>query len=230
MLEPTKLGRFGECSLMLMTEDPSGAFERILEGLDQQSDLTDLGADAGMMFGSAQVGLVASTSSPPVDKEEHEDGHRLLFIALFLSDQDEDEDVSAYPDHGPWGGEIQAVDFIKLMSAVGGALPRRHEFLHQCHLSASVDQAQLEFPLPIRLWQSKRPFGSLIGARFALEERGARDGWITLEINEDEINASLHFMRSMRLDIDMVEKAWTFVRRIYDNVVVLDDGAGDASR
>lgn len=227
MLEPTKIGRFGESSLMRMTEDQSGVFGRVLEALGQPQEVTALGADAGTMFGSARVGLVASTSSLLTDKGDSEKGRKLVFTALFLSDQGEDDDISPYPQRGPWGAEIQDVEFTKLMTALGDALPGRREFLYRCDLSTSTDQAQFEFPLPIRLWRSKRPFGSLVGARFALEERGARDGWIALDINEDEATASLHFWRGTQLDdVDVVEKAWTFIRRIYDNVLVLGDMGG----
>ena len=205
-------------------------FGRILEALDLQADVTDIGADAGPMFGPAQVGLVASKSRHVAAEEDTDDDPRLLLVALFVSDQDNDEGGRAYPENGPWEGEIQAVDFTKLMSALSNALPNRHEFLYNCHLSASADEAQLEFAVPIRLWHAKRPFGSLVGARFTLEERGARDGWVALDTSEGEVEASLHFVRSMRLDAGTVEKAWTFIRRIYDNVFVLGAPMGDGSQ
>ena len=230
MLEPTKVGRFGECSIMRVAEDQAGVFKRVLESLDQPQGVTALGADAGTVFGSARVGLVASAASDLTGKDDSDNGRELMFTALFLSDQD-DDDTPPYPKHGPWGAEIQDVEFMRLMSAIGEALPGSHEFLYRCDLSTSTDQAQFEFPLPISLWRSKRPFGSLVGARFALEQRGARGGWIALDINEDEATASLHFWRNTRLDDgDMVEKAWTFIRRIYDNVLVLDDAGGGVLR
>ena len=233
MLTPTVLGRFGESFVSLVTPDVSGAFERIKAHLDSAEDVSDLGGDAGSRFGKAQVGVVVSGLTHEADDQTEHDEEQppvdLLFIGIFISDSDDDDELSVFPPTGPAGGVVNEVDFADLISATANELPGRHPFVYRSHLTANVDDAQTEFPLPISFWRSRPPFGSLIGARFELDVRGARDGWLALDSRDDEIAATIGFVRNTELSTGTIDRAWAHLRRIYDKVLIPIAHTGDST-
>ena len=221
-MEPTAVNQFGESALSFIVDDGSGMFESIRARVNGADVATDLGADALERFGDAQVGIVVSTLDAVASQDENdEDPSRppSLFVGVFISDRDDTDDTSSFPPTGPTGREIQEVDFGQLLDAVAISLPSRYPFQYLCHLAVSGDSAELAFALPVTLWRANSPFGPLTGARFDLNARGARDGWIALSSDDDDLLAVLSFVRLTDISVPSIENAWSFIRRIYDKLV-----------
>lgn len=229
MLKPTALGSFGDSFLSHVSEDRSDAFQRIRAQVNGSISTSDLRGDAGDLFGPARVEAVVSVLQEPTGKGDGEGGLSSLFVGLFISDPAEDASPDT-PRHGPTGGHAEEVDFARLLEAVTVALPGRHAFIHRSHLVADAGDADLAFALPISFWRSNPPFGPLVGARFELNARGVRDGWLTLDSREDEVIVGMAFVRDLDLSADSIARAWDFVRRTYDKALLPHAPQGDASR
>lgn len=229
MLKPTALGRFGDSFLSHVSEDSSGAFQRIRAQVNGSISASDLRGDAGDLFGPARVEAVVSALQEPTGKGEDEDDLSSLFVGLFISDPAEDDSLDT-PRPGPTGGHAEEVDFARLLEAVAVALPGRQAFFHRSHLVADAGDADLAFALPISFWRSSPPFGPLIGARFELNTRGVRDGWITLDSRDDEVIVGMAFVRDLELSAKSIARAWDFVRRTYDKAILPHASRGDVPR
>lgn len=219
MLKPTALGRFGDSFLSHVSEDGSDAFQRICAQVGGSTETDDLRGDAGDVFGNARIEAVVSTLRTAVSEGDGKDVGSSLLVGLFISDPTED-DALATPRHGPMSGQAEEVDFAQLLDAVASVLPGRHLFVHRSQLVADAADAELAFALPINFWRSSPPFGPLIGARFELDARGVRDGWITLDCRDDEVVVGMTFARDIDLTTESIVRAWEFLRRNYDKAIV----------
>ena len=219
MLKPTALGRFGDSFLSHVSEDRSDAFQRIRAQVNGSISASDLRGDAGDLFGAARVEAVVSALQELTGKGNGEDNLSSLFVGLFISDPAEDGSLNM-PRPGPTGGHAEEVDFAQLLEAVAVALPGRQTFFHRSHLVADAGDADLAFALPISFWRSNPPFGPLIGARFELNARGVRDGWLTLDSRDDEVIVGMAFVRDLDLSAASIARTWDLVRRTYDKAIV----------
>lgn len=217
-MEPTTVNQFGENVLSLIVDDGLAMFESIRAEVNGAAAATDLGADALNRFGDAQVGLVVSTLDATTSDDDPNTAPS-MFVGFFISDRDDTDEASSFPSMGPTGREILEVDFGQLLGAVANSLPSRYPFQYHCHLTASGEGAELAFALPITFWRTNSPFGPLTGARFELNARGARDGWIALSSDDDDLMVLLSFVRLTDISVQSIESAWRFIRRIYDKLV-----------
>lgn len=205
-----------------MTHVVSGAsvlFDLIRARTQATEDAIALGAVSDTLLEPARVWLVVATTSDATHMAD-EDAGNPLFVTIVWGDRAPGGQEANLPARGPWGGEVQELEFAQLFGALCEILTGQHTFRYRCSLSANSDEAQLEFPLPVNLWRSNRPLGSMVGARFRLEARGARDGWIALDVDDGALQASLDFTRDSVLDHSTIEDSWKLIRRLYDKVIV----------
>ena len=160
---------------------------------------------------------------------DENDDSSSLFVGLSISDPTGDVSPDT-PRFAPISEEPEEVDFGGLLSAVADTLPGRRAFVHRSHLVVDADDADLAFTLPVNFWRSSPPFGSLVGARFELNARGVRDGWITLDSRDDEVFVGMTFERDLELNIDSIARAWEFIRRTYDKAIMPRPQRGDVSQ
>lgn len=230
MLKPTALGRFGDSLLTYVSEDGSDAFRQIRAQALASADAINLRGDAGDLFGDARVeAIVSSLQEAPTSDDGENDDSSPLFVALSISDPTGDAS-SGSPQFSPTGEEPEEVNFEGLLGAVADALPGRRAFVHRSHLAVDADDADLAFALPMNFWRSSPPFGSLVGARFELNARGVRDGWITLDSRDDEWFVGMTFARDLELSVDSIARAWEFIRRTYDKAIVPRSRRGGMSQ
>ena len=205
-----------------MTHVVSGAsvlFDLIRARTQATEDAIALGAVSDTLLEPARVWLVVATTSDATHMAD-EDAGNPLFVTIVWGDRAPGGQEANLPARGPWGGEVQELEFAQLFDALCEILTGQHTFRYRCSLSANSDEAQLEFPLPMNLWRSNRPLGTMVGARFKLEARGARDGWIALDVDDGALQASLEFTRDSVLDHSTIEDSWKLIRRLYDKVIV----------
>ena len=219
VLEPTSLGRFGDNSMTHVGPGASVLFGLVRARVQVAEDAIALGAVTDTLFEPARVWLVVATTSDAT-RMTGEDAGNPFFVTIVWGDRDPGGQEANLPARGPWGGEVQELEFEQLFVALCEILTGQHTFRYRCSLSADSDEAQLEFPLPMNLWRSNRPLGTMVGARFKLEARGARDGWIALDVDDGALQASLEFTRDSVLDHSTIEDSWKLIRRLYDKVIV----------
>lgn len=220
MLKPTRLGRFGHTYVHLVLADESGAFSRIQSAVEGAEGASDLGSDAGAEYGDVSVGLVISALVDSGDDDGEMDDADGLFVGLFISDRDEEDSSPSYPGDGPIGGTVREVGFSDLMNAVSHELAGRHFWQFRSYLGVDAETVDSAFPLPVSFWHSNMPLGQLIGARFELDVRGVRDGSLTIDSDDDELVVVMRFAKNVRVDADLIERAWEPVRRIYDKILI----------
>ena len=239
MLKNTAIGRFGENSFVHVATGQPSAFAAICERLGIDDRPRALVALGGPTFAPAQVALVVSTPEvadhgPPWDERV---GESDVFVAVLVSDEDEHHDDDDEPDqvddtvHSGGDREEEAgagtdttrsvsVELDDLFQATASVLPGRRRFAHHGRLEVDTEHAELEISLPMSLWHEKRPFGTLIGARFELDVRGARDGWIALDTREGYALVHIAFESDYEIASSILNRAWEKLRRIYDGAVV----------
>lgn len=229
MLKPTALGRFGNSFLTHVSEGSPDAFRQIRAQVLASADADNLRGGAGDLFGDARVEVIVSTLRAPMSNGDENDDSSSLFVGLSISDPTGDVSPDT-PRFAPISEEPEEVDFGGLLSAVADTLPGRRAFVHRSHLVVDADDADLAFTLPVNFWRSSPPFGSLVGARFELNARGVRDGWITLDSRDDEVFVGMTFERDLELNIDSIARAWEFIRRTYDKAIMPRPQRGDVSQ
>ncbi len=223
MLEPTSVGVFGRTRAHLHIPDNSGTFDRIVSQFDVLDEVKDFSAIAGSEYGEPAVAMVVSCVDRAIPGTTHRGTERSLWLEFFIGDRsDKISPRRLFPPKGRWGGEFQEVDFSTLFEIATQVMGGRQQLHFQSRIAINASDAQLEFPLPLRLWRSKPPLGSMIGARFELDVRGAKDGWLTLDSRDAEVIASMGFLRNVELDQEAISRIWSHVKRIYDRVLVLN--------
>ena len=216
-LKPTAVGRFGSNTLAHAPRVSVDAARDLIAAVGRSPETPDLWAEAGERFSPARVALGVAVIC---DQDEEDPGVRLV-ISLLISDRVPAGEKEVIPELGPAGTTPAEVDFDDLLKATNAALGGAHAFRYTGHFHLSPDEAGLKFPLPMTLWRENRPFGSMVGARFALDLRGTRDGWIAMDTDGDEDTLiSWSFSRNTKLEEGMVISTWQQIRQLYDRAII----------
>ena len=217
-LKPTAVGRFGSNALAHSPRVSGDNARDLVAAVGKSPETLDLWAEAGERFSPARVALGVAV----IFDQAEEDAEALLVVSVFISDRGPAGEKEGAPELGPAGTTPAEVNFDDLLKATYSALGGAHAFRYTGHFHLSADEADLKFPLPMTLWRKNRPFGSMVGARFALDLQGTRDGWIAIDTDgsDKDILISWSFSQATKLEETIITSAWQKIRQIYNHAII----------
>ena len=220
MLTPTKLGVFGENSLVFTTPDESNAFATLLRRLNCSNDSDHIYVPRTDWASPASVSLFIQRRLRPDDPDLPADAPASLVIFdLALGDP---KTTAPVPDVAELvdDGHCEA-DFDRTLRTAQALFPDTMRVHHHGRISTTADRASLAAHIPIDLDQPD-PLGTMIGARFSLGHPEIDHGNAILDTHNGSLAVSLtlSFQQSLRLSPESITRTWGVIREIYDTLVI----------
>ena len=220
MLTPTKLGVFGENSLVFTTPDEGNAFATLLRRLDCSDEADHIYVPRADWASPASVSLVIQRRLRPEAPDLPSDApSSLVIFDLALGDR---ETTATAPDGAELvdDGHCDA-DFDRTLRTAQALFPGTMRVHHHGRISTTADRASLAAHIPIDLDQPD-PLGMMIGARFSLGHPEIDRGNAILDTHNDSLSVSLtlSFQHSLKLSPESITRTWGVIRDIYDTLVI----------
>ena len=219
MLTPTKLGVFGENSLVFTTPDESNAFATLLKRLNCSSNSDHIYADATDAASAVSVTLVIDRHSRPPAAELPAGAPSDLLICNFAVADSSTSTSQPESDETTEDGHCRA-DFDAALREARALFPEPMHVHHHGRITTSSDRARLTANISIHHEQPK-PLGTMLGARFSLDHPEIDHGNAILDTyrNALSVSLSLSFRERFELRHESIQTAWDIVGTIYDSVL-----------
>ena len=209
MLEPTRVGKFGENTLTFVAPDDSDRFAKLLRLLNVEISDGDIVADGGDAFGAAPIHAHIARFTRPEELEEDSGPDAFVEITVFVDDIDDRE------DHVP----EQMLDLSAVLTAIGETFPEPMHCHHSGRLRIPREGAHTAIDLPIDM-SAPQPLGKMLGARFELILPRCDPGHIILDTGAQTISANLHFDNERTCTVENIRDGWATIRDVYNKILL----------
>ena len=209
MLDPTRVGKFGENNLTFVTPDDAGRFVDLLKRLNVEDSDGDIVADGGDAFGVAPIHAHISRFTRPDELQDDSGPEALVEISVFI------DDIHDREDHVP----EQMLELSAVLIAIGEVFPEPMHCHHSGRLRIPREDAHTAIDLPINV-SAPQPLGEMLGARFELNLPSCEPGHIILDAGEQTISVTLHFDKERACTVENIHDGWATIRDVYNKVLL----------